>query len=111
MSTIVASAMDSPNCGMMIGTCGIKLFFEQSASFLSNQLRARPMRAPKIWMIRNRGVFRVDPDRRGVEQMKSFTGHTRYDFGGRAAPRKRFADGEQTPGACDRCEHGVGIER
>src|SRR5207302_10524822 len=80
ISTIVASAIDSPNCGMMIGTCGINLFLEQRARFRSNQFRARPMRAPQTRMIRNRRVFGVHAYPRSIEQMKSFARDARDDL-------------------------------
>src|SRR5438105_12699534 len=111
MSTIVASAIDSPNCGMMIGTCGIKLFLEQRARFRSNQFRARPMRAPQIRMIRNRRVFGVHAYRRSIEQMKSFARYARDHLRGRATPRERFAHGKQPTGARDGCEYGISVER
>src|SRR5439155_2447739 len=111
MSTIVASAIDSPSCGIMIGTCGIKLFFEHCSRFGSDHFRTRPMRAPKVWMIWNRRVFRVDAHRRGVEKVKSFARYARNHLRGCATPGKRFADGEQTSGPCNRRQHGVGIER
>ena len=43
--------------------------------------------------------------------MKSFRRNARDHFGGHAAPRKRFADTKQSPGARHRCEHSIGIER
>ena len=69
------------------------------------------MLAPKIWVIRNRSVFRVDARRRGIEQVKALRRNARDHFGGHAAPRKRFADTKQSPGARHRCEHSIGIER
>src|SRR5437588_9452897 len=98
---MVASAIDSPSCGIMIGTCDIKLFPEKRSRFGGDHFRARTMRAPKIRMIWNRSVFCIDAYRRGVEQMKSFTGHTRDHFRRRAAPRERFANAKQTTGPGD----------
>src|SRR5439155_12235561 len=96
MSTIVASAIDSPSCGIMIGTCGIKLFFEERSRFRCDYFRAGPVRAPKIWMIWNRRVFCVDAHGRGVEEVKSFAGDACDHFRGRATPGERFADAKQT---------------
>src|SRR5205085_4557280 len=69
------------------------------------------MRCPKIWMIWDRCIFRVDALRRGIEEMKAFARDSRYYFRRCAAPRKRFADAEQAAGARNRCENGFGIER
>src|SRR5207302_10753603 len=94
MSTIVASAIDSPSCGMMIGTCAIKLFFEERSRFRGDHLRAGPMRATKICVIWNRRVFCVDAHGRGVEEVKSFAGDTCDHFRGRAATGERFAEAQ-----------------
>src|SRR5712692_9542630 len=69
------------------------------------------MRAPKIWMIRNRRVLRVDTLRRRIEQMKPFARDARNYFRRYAAKRKRFPHAEQAAGACNRREHRVGVER
>src|SRR5882724_6568854 len=108
---MVASAIDSPSCGMMIGTCGISLLLQQYASFGCDVFRIGSMRAPQVWMIWNRSVFRVETLRRCIEQMKRLARDARDYFRGRAAPRKRFADAEQTSGARDGRQHGIGVER
>src|SRR5438876_2645960 len=111
ISTTVASAIDSPNCGMMIGTCGINLFSKKILRFCCNCFCVRTMRRPQIWMIRNRCVLRVDALRRGIEQMETFARHPRDHFCRRAAPGKRFADAKQASGAGDGGKHSIGVER
>src|SRR5881398_2349141 len=69
------------------------------------------MRAPKIWMIRNRSVFRVETLRRCIEQMKTLARNARDNFRGSTAPWKGFTHAEQTSSARDGCQHGVSIER
>src|ERR1700731_3184333 len=91
IATIVASAIDSPSCGMVIGIFGIKLFGENLAHFGRDRLRVGPMLAPKIGVIRNRRVLRVDARRRGIEQMKTFRRDARDHFRRHAAPRERLA--------------------
>ena len=64
----VASAIDSPNCGMIIGTCGMlkniaPLHPDKFARFLGNRLRGRPVRGPKVRVIRDRCILRVQPQR------------------------------------------------
>ena len=46
------------------------------------------MRAPKIWMIRNWRVFRVETLGRSIEQMKALAGDPCHDLRSRAAPGK-----------------------
>src|SRR5215471_9314666 len=87
-----------------------KLFSQQRARFSDNVFRIRPMRAPEIWMIRNRCVFRVETLGRGIKQMKTLVGDPCDDFGSRSAPRKRFANAKQATCACDRCKHSVGVQ-
>src|SRR5207302_3051099 len=87
------------------------LFSKQRARFYGYVFCVRAVRAPEIWMIRNRCVFRVETLRRGIEQMKALTGDPCDDLSGRAAPRKRFADAEQTSRARNRRKHRVSIER
>src|SRR5688572_12196442 len=99
METIVASAIDSPSCGMVIGTCGIKLFGEDLTRLLRDRLRVRSMFAPKIRMIGNRSVFGIDARRGGIKEMKSFSRDARDDFRRHAAPREGLAHAEQSPGA------------
>src|SRR5436305_1130897 len=111
IATMVASAIDSPSCGMVIGTCGINLFGENLAHFGRDRFRVGPMLAPKIRVIRNRGVFGVDPRRCGIEEMESFGCDAGDHFRRHATPRERFADAKQSPGARDRREHRGGIER
>src|SRR5947208_9351312 len=69
------------------------------------------MRAPKIWMIRNRRVFRVETLRRCIEQMKTLARNARDNFRGSTAPWKGFTHAEQTSRACDGRQHGVSVER
>ena len=69
------------------------------------------MLAPKIRVIGNRCVLRVDARRRGIEQMETFGRDARDHFRRHAAPRERFADAKQSAGARDRREHGIGVER
>src|ERR1700730_6480023 len=111
IATIVASAIDSPSWGMVIGIFGIKLFGEYLAHFGRDRLRVGPMLAPKIRVIRNRGVLCVEARRRGIEQMESFARDARDHFCCHAAPWERFADAKQSPRARDRREHGIRIER
>src|SRR5205807_9029529 len=134
IATIVASAIDSPSCGMVIGICGIgesvshsersaaesrnpvaqrsvmlrgpstplrfaqddgNSFLKNLAHFGRDRLCVRPVLAPKIRMVRNRGVFRVEARRSGIEQVKALRRDARDHFGGHAAPRERFADAKQ----------------
>src|SRR6266581_2843318 len=69
------------------------------------------MRAPKIWMIRNRCVFRVDTLWGRIEQMKPFARDARNYFRRYAAERKRFPHAKQTAGARNRGENRFGVER
>src|SRR5438874_12558293 len=105
IETIVASAIDSPSWGMMIGTWGINLFAKYFSRFRCNRFAARPVRRPKIRMVRNGSILGVNPRRRGIEQMETFSGNARDDFGGHATPRKRFGDRQETAGSGDRGQH------
>src|SRR5664280_3365641 len=76
---MVASAMDSPSCGMMIGICGIGLVSsnlrfhskaQQVAGGCGDAPACRPVRSPQIRMVRDRCVFRIEPLRRRVQQSK-----------------------------------------
>jgi hypothetical protein len=62
------------------------LFSKQGASFSRNLFCAGPMGRPKIWMIRDRCVFRINPLRRCVQQMKTFGRNSRNHLGCYAAP-------------------------
>src|SRR5436309_938289 len=86
METMVASAIDSPSCGMVIGIWGITLLGQNLARFLHDGLRARTVGAPKIRMIGNGRILGVDPCGRGIEQMKSLGGDASNDLRGHTAP-------------------------
>src|ERR1700720_4452887 len=105
IATIVASAIDSPSCGMVIGIFGIRLFGENLAHFGRDRFRIGPMLAPQIRVIRNRGVLGVEARRRGIEQMEPFARDARDHFRRHAAPRECFADAKQSSCARDRREH------
>src|SRR6476660_1736810 len=98
---MVASAIDSPSCGMVIGTFGIRLLGENLACLGRDRLRVWPMLAPKIRMIGNGGVFRVDPRGRGVKQMESLGRDAGNHFRSYSAPRECFAHAKQSPGPRD----------
>ena len=62
------------------------LFSKQRASFSRDLFCAGSMGRPKIWMIRDRRVFRVDALRRRVQQMKTFRRDARNYLGRHTAP-------------------------
>src|SRR5260221_12525906 len=73
--TSVASAMDSPSCGMMIGTLigasnmgVVRLSFEQLAGGGGHGRSGRPVLAPKRGMVGDGRVLGIQPERSGVEQ-------------------------------------------
>src|ERR1700758_662768 len=68
------------------------------------------MRRPKVRMIRNRRVFRIEALRRGIEKMKTFGAHTRDHLRRRAAPGERFSHAEQPARSRYRRQYRVRIE-
>src|SRR5665213_3291322 len=74
--TIVASAMDSPNCGMMMGSC-FMLHLQQIPRGGAHALRRGAMHQPKIGMVGNRRILGVEALRRRVQQPKTFRRHAR----------------------------------
>src|SRR5271157_3002691 len=108
--TMVASAMDSPNWGMTMESCFIS-HSQQVARGGADAARGGPVNGPKIGVVGNGRVFRVEALRRSVQQVKSLAGDARDDFGGHPAPRKGFPDAQQPPGARHRGDHRVGIQR
>ena len=65
-----------------------KLFSKQLSRFCCNVLCVWAMRAPEVWMIRNRSVFCIQALRGRIQQMKPLACNSRDDFRRRAAPRK-----------------------
>src|SRR5438045_9535717 len=95
---------------MMIGTWAINLFAKYFSRFRCNRFAARPVRRPKIRMVRDGSILGVNPRRRGIEQMETLSGNARDDFGGHATPRERFADRQESSGSGNRGQHSGGIE-
>src|SRR5437763_12432820 len=106
----VASAIDSPSCGMMMGICGILRPQKISRRF-DNRARGWSMHGPEIGMIRHGGVLRVQTLWRSVEHSERFGGNPRNYLRRDAAPRPRFADAKQSACARDGCDHRVRGER
>ncbi len=72
----------------MIGTRGMDLFAKQRPRFCDNIFCVWPVRAPEIWMIWNRCVFRIETLGRGIEQMKALVSDPCDNLRSRAAPGK-----------------------
>src|SRR5947208_17074738 len=78
IDTMVASAMDSPSCGMVIGICGI-LFGENLARFGRDHFGVGPMFAPEIRVIWNRRILGADSRWCGIQEVKTFGCNARDD--------------------------------
>ena len=101
---IVASAIDSPSCGMRMGTRAIGLHFQQTPHRRSYRARGWTMRRPQIGMIRHRSIPRTEPLRRSVEQAKTVGGDAGDHLGRHAAPRPSFSDTQHAPGSGHRSQ-------
>lgn len=65
---------------------------------------------PEIGVVGDGGVARVEAFWWGVEEVEAIGDDAGDDFGGDAAPGEGFADGEESAGAGDGAEDGVGVE-
>src|SRR5438128_1280988 len=105
---IVASAMDSPSCGIMSGIEGMSRRWsggvmewwsdgfsgslsEEVAGCGRDAARGGPMGRPKGWMIGDRRIFCVQTLRRRIEQPEPFTGDASNHLGSDPSPWERFA--------------------
>src|SRR2546430_16133953 len=60
-------------------------------------------------MVRNGSILGVNPRGRGIEQMETFGGDARDDFGGHATPGERFAGRQEPAGSGDGGQHSGGF--
>ena len=110
---MVASAMDSPSWGIMMGIFGMmgKLEAEEIAHSGADGFSCGAVSAPEIGVKWDWGIFGVEALGGSVEETETFGGHAGDDFGGDSAPRPGFADGEESAGAGHAGEDGIGVER
>ncbi len=109
---MVASAMDSPSCGMRMGMRMGRgeSEGEQFAEGGGDGGCGRSVIGPEVRVIGDRGVAGVEAAGRGVEEVEAVGDDAADDFGADSAPWEAFGDGEESAGAGDGGEDGVGVE-